>query len=85
MLNAIRKSTASTVSTPGVPIVGHTRASSAMLSVPVAPYSRPSAVRKMDEAIRLMVTYLNAASICARVRLSAINTNDATSITSNQT
>ena len=56
-----------------------------MLSVPVAPYNNPRAVRKMDDAIRLMVTYLNAASICARVRLSAINTKDATSITSNQT
>ena len=56
-----------------------------MLSVPVAPYSSPSAVRKMDDAIRLIATYLNAASICARVRLSAINTNDATSITSKHT
>ena len=34
------------MSTPGVLIVGHTRASSAMLSVPVAPYSSPSAVKK---------------------------------------
>ena len=56
-----------------------------MLSVPATPYSSPSAVRKIDDAIRLIVTYLNAASTCALVRCSAINTNDATSITSNHT
>ena len=55
-----------------------------MSRVPVAPYTSPSAVRKMDDAIRLMVTYLMPPPL-ARVRLSAIKTKDATSITSNQT